>query len=181
MQIREQGRKIQCIRTVYDKAIGRGRQTVIATLARYTTEMPTTGLDELTEAERETLAEWLAKRREASQKSQEAYTAMSADRWLVTLAKAIREGQELRPEQAAAIWHGMGRSARPCARLATRSPRRLERVSQSIRLIPRIKGRGHQRGNDRAVWSSWALRLVRPSFWCLNLSSSRYMRPVRAL
>ncbi len=50
MQIREQGRKIQCIRTVYDKAIGRGRQTVIATLARYTTEMPTTGLDELTEA-----------------------------------------------------------------------------------------------------------------------------------
>ncbi|MCY3452687.1 hypothetical protein [Citrobacter freundii] len=35
MQIREQGRKIQCIRTVYDKAIGRGRQTVIATLARY--------------------------------------------------------------------------------------------------------------------------------------------------
>ncbi|MDG3940090.1 hypothetical protein L5C25_32770 [Pseudomonas aeruginosa] len=36
MQIREQGRKIQCIRTVYDKAIGRGRQTVIATLARYT-------------------------------------------------------------------------------------------------------------------------------------------------
>ncbi|KNM36433.1 hypothetical protein AEU92_03915, partial [Salmonella enterica subsp. enterica serovar Berta] len=65
MQIREQGRKIQCIRTVYDKTIGRGRQTVIATLARYTTEMPSTGLDELTEAERETLAEWLAKRREA--------------------------------------------------------------------------------------------------------------------
>ncbi|HGT9735793.1 TPA: hypothetical protein ACM49A_004679, partial [Escherichia coli] len=31
------------------------------------------------------------------------------------------------------------------------------------------------------VWSSWAQRLVRPSFWCLNLSSSRYMRSDRAL
>lgn len=40
MQIREQGRKIQCIRTVYDKGIGRGRQVVVATLSRWSTATP---------------------------------------------------------------------------------------------------------------------------------------------
>ncbi|EBR9138308.1 hypothetical protein V6S45_24125 (plasmid) [Escherichia coli] len=146
MQIREQGRKIQCIRTVYDKAIGRGRQTVIATLARYTTEMPTTGLDELTEAERETLAEWLAKRREASQKSQEAYTAMSADRWLVTLAKAIREGQELRPEQAAAIWQGMGEVGKALRKAGHAKPKAVRKGKPVDPADPKDQGEGAPKG-----------------------------------
>lgn len=146
MQIREQGLKIQCIRTVYDKAIGRGRQTVIATLARYTTEMPTTGLDELTEAERETLAEWLAKRREASQKSQEAYTAMSADRWLVTLAKAIREGQELRPEQAAAIWHGMGEVGKALRKAGHAKPKAVRKGKPVDPADPKDQGEGAPKG-----------------------------------
>lgn len=146
MQIREQGRKIQCIRTVYDKAIGRGRQTVIATLARYTTEMPTTGLDELTEAERETLAEWLAKRREASQKSQEAYTAMSADRWLVTLAKAIREGQELRPEQAAAIWQGMGEVGKALRKADHAKPKAVRKGKPVDPADPKDQGEGAPKG-----------------------------------
>ncbi|EKS4072491.1 hypothetical protein QB142_004534 [Salmonella enterica] len=110
MQIREQGRKIQCIRTVYDKAIGRGRQVVVATVPRWSTSlMPSEdGLVNLTEAEREQLADFLAKRRADSEESTSRYTAMSAETWLITLAKAVREGQTLRPEQAEAIWQGMG-------------------------------------------------------------------------
>lgn len=108
MQFREQGRSIQCIRTVYDKEIGRGRQTVIAKLPRYATQLPTTGLEELTEAERGQLEAFIEERRVASQQNHERYTVMSADRWLVTLAKAVREGQDVTPAQAAAIWQAMG-------------------------------------------------------------------------
>ncbi|HDX8951614.1 TPA: hypothetical protein RQO00_005131 [Klebsiella oxytoca] len=108
MQIREQGRKIQCIRTVYDKAIGRGRQTVIATLARYTTEMPTTGL--------------------------------------VTLAKAIREGQELRPEQAAAIWHGMGEVGKAMRKAGHAKPKAIRKGKPVDPADPKDQGEGAPKG-----------------------------------
>ncbi len=95
MQIREQGRKIQCIRTVYDKAIGRGRQVVVATLPRWSTSlMPSEdGLAQLNDAEREQLEAFLAQRRADAEESNSRYTAMSASSWLATLAKSIKEGQ----------------------------------------------------------------------------------------
>lgn len=111
MQIREQGRKIQCIRTVYDKAIGRGRQVVVATLPRWSTSlMPSEdGLAQLTETEREQLEAFLAQRRANAEESNICYTAMSASSWLAT---SIKEGQQFRPEQADAIWQGMGEVAK---------------------------------------------------------------------
>lgn len=125
MQIREQGRKIQCIRTVYDKAIGRGRQVVVATVPRWSTSlMPSEdGLVNLTEAEREQLAEFLAKRRAESEESNSRYTVMSADSWMATLAKAVREGQTLRPEQADAIWQSMGEVAKALRKAGHAKPK----------------------------------------------------------
>ncbi|MEX3557345.1 MAG: hypothetical protein VB135_02605 [Burkholderia sp.] len=68
MQIREQGRKIQCIRAVYDKGIGRGRQVVVATLPRWGSAAPADDvLAKLTDTEREQLTDFLAKRREESE------------------------------------------------------------------------------------------------------------------
>lgn len=131
MQIREQGRKIQCIRTVYDKAIGRGRQVVVATVPRWSTSlMPSEdGLVNLTDAEREQLAEFLAKRRADSEESTNRYTAMSAETWLVTLAKAVREGQTLRPEQAEAIWQGMGEVGKALRKAGYAKPKAVRKTT----------------------------------------------------
>ncbi|EEN1859683.1 hypothetical protein ACM76A_30105 [Pseudomonas aeruginosa] len=130
MQIREQGRKIQCIRTVYDKAIGRGRQVVVATLPRWSTSlMPSEdGLAKLTEAEREQLEAFLAQRRADAEESNSRYTAMSASSWLATLAKSIKEGQQLRPEQAEAIWQGMGEVAKSLRKAGYAKPKATRKV-----------------------------------------------------
>lgn len=130
MQIREQGRKIQCIRTVYDKAIGRGRQVVVATLPRWSTSlMPSEdGLAKLTEAEREQLEAFLAQRRADAEESNSRYTAMSASSWLATLAKSIKEGQQLRPEQAEAIWQGMAEVAKSLRKAGYAKPKATRKV-----------------------------------------------------
>lgn len=125
MQIREQGRKYQCIRTVYDKALGRGRQVVVASIPRWSTSlMPSEdGLSKLTEAEREQLEAFLAERRADAEESNRRYTAMSADSWLATLAKSIKDGQQLRPEQAAAIWQGMADVAKSLRKAGYEKPK----------------------------------------------------------
>ncbi|UIE45328.1 hypothetical protein FICKIIDM_04479 (plasmid) [Xanthomonas citri pv. punicae] len=122
---RAEGRKIQCIRTVYDKAIGRGRQVVVATLPRWSTSlMPSEdGLAKLTEAEREQLAAFLDQRRADAEESNSRYTAMSAASWLATLAKSIKDGQQLRPEQADAIWQGMGEVAKSLRKAGYAKPK----------------------------------------------------------
>lgn len=129
MQIREQGRKIQCIRTVYDKGIGRGRQVVVATLPRWGSAAPADDvLAKLTDTEREQLTDFLAKRREESEDSNTRYTAMSADSWLATLAKAIKGGQTLRPEQADAIWQGMGEVAKAMRKAGYAKPKAVKKA-----------------------------------------------------
>ncbi|MBG5550109.1 hypothetical protein I5E25_29250, partial [Pseudomonas aeruginosa] len=85
-------------------------------------------------------------RREASQKSQEAYTAMSADRWLVTLGKAIREGQELRPEQAAAIWHGMGEVGKALRKAGHAKPKAVRKGKPVDPADPKDQGEGAPKG-----------------------------------
>lgn len=129
MQFREQARKIQCIRTVYDKSIGRGRQVVVATLPRWSTGTPPDDvMAKLTEGEREQLTDLLAKRKAESEESNTRYTAMSADSWLATLAKAISGGQTLRPEQADAIWQGMGEVAKALRKAGHAKPKAVKKA-----------------------------------------------------
>lgn len=129
MQFREQARKIQCIRTVYDKSIGRGRQVVVATLPRWSTGTPPDDvMAKLTEGEREQLTDLLAKRKAESEESNTRYTAMSADSWLATLAKAISGGQTLKPEQAAAIWQGMGEVAKALRKAGHAKPKAVKKT-----------------------------------------------------
>lgn len=124
MQLREQGRKIQCIRTVYDKGIGRGRQVVVVTLPRWNTTAPGDDvLALLTESEREQLTAFLAKRRAESEESTDRYTILSADAWMATLAKALSEGKTLRPEKADAIWQAMGDVAKALRKAGHQKPK----------------------------------------------------------
>lgn len=129
MQIREQGRKIQCIRTIYDKGIGRGRQVVVATLSRWSTATPPEDvLAKLNDFEQKQLTDFLAKRREESEASTSRYTATSADSWLATLAKAIKDGQALRSEQADAIWQGMGEVAKAMRKAGYAKPKAVRKA-----------------------------------------------------
>ena len=52
MQFREQGKKIQCIRSTYDPATKRSHQKVVASFNRWADSLPSDGLEGLTEAER---------------------------------------------------------------------------------------------------------------------------------
>ncbi|EHL84372.1 TPA: hypothetical protein ACUB60_005307 [Klebsiella variicola] len=81
------------------------------------------GLAQLTDAEREQLEAFLAQRRADAEESNSRYTAMSASSWLATLAKSLKEGQQLRPEQAEAIWQGMGEVAKSLRKAGYAKPK----------------------------------------------------------
>ena len=53
MQFREQGKKIQCIRSAYDPATKRSHQKVIAAFDRWADKLPSDELADLTDAERQ--------------------------------------------------------------------------------------------------------------------------------
>lgn len=107
MQIREQGRQIQCIRSTYDKDKGRSRQKVVATLKRWEKTLPTEGIDELTEAERQELAAWLAEREDKSQADSRGYAVVAAAASINRISAALSAGVEATPEQAAATWKAL--------------------------------------------------------------------------
>lgn len=129
MQIREQGRKIQCIRTVYDKDIGRGRQLVVASIPRWRTGAPTDDeLAKLTVGERQELTNYLAKLQKESEESNKRYAVISADTWMKSLATALNEGQSIRPAQADAIWESMGDVAKALRKAGYSKPKPVKLV-----------------------------------------------------
>lgn len=151
MQIREQGRKIQCIRSVYDPAVQRSHQKVVAALPRYTTAMPTTGLDELTDLERTELENWLAAKRDQYQSATRAHIARSAEQWLAELTASIAANEPaMTPEKAAAIWKGMSEVAKAlrkaghpkpkATRKAVSDPAPTERTP--VKKLPKPTGEG---------------------------------------
>ena len=58
MQFREQGKKIQCIRSTYDPASKRSHQKVVGAFDRWADKLPSVGLERLTDAERQELVAW---------------------------------------------------------------------------------------------------------------------------
>lgn len=113
MQIREQGPSVQCIRSVYDSTLKRNRQKTVAKFSRYTTTMPATGLDELTEPERQELSKWLDAKREQSERATRTYSARSAAHSLSDATAALIAGEvTLSDEKAAELWKAIGAMAK---------------------------------------------------------------------
>jgi hypothetical protein len=107
MQFREQGRKVQCIRSTYNPTTKRSDQRVVAAFSRYVDSLPG-DLPELTESERGELATWFAARQSAKEANLNSFRARHGGQSLMDMATAIEAtGAALTPEQAAAIWHGM--------------------------------------------------------------------------
>ena len=112
MQFREQGKKIQCIRSTYDPGSKRSYQKVVAAFDRWADRLPAGGLEELTDAEREELTAWFEARQSAKSERMNQYRASIGGQMLADLAEAIRGADGMTGEQAAAVWAGLAHVAK---------------------------------------------------------------------
>lgn len=124
MQFREQGKKIQCIRSNYDPAAKRSHQKVVAAFDRYADKMPSADVADLTEEERQELAVWFGQRQTIRTASMSQYRARSGGQTLDDLAKAISAAENLTAEQAAAVWHGLADVAKALRKAGHPKPKR---------------------------------------------------------
>lgn len=124
MQFREQGKKIQCIRSTYDPASKRSHQKVVATFDRWADKLPSAGLEELTDAERQQLAAWFDARQSAKAERMNQYRASVGGQTLADLADAIRAAGTLTDDQAAAVWRGLADVAKALRKAGYPKPKR---------------------------------------------------------
>ena len=124
MQFREQGKKIQCIRSAYDPASKRSHQKVVAAFDRYADKIPSANVADLTEAERRELAVWFGQRQASRAASMSQYRARSGGQALDDLAQAINSAESMTAEQAAAVWHGLAEVAKALRKAGHPKPKR---------------------------------------------------------
>ncbi|EKG8784216.1 hypothetical protein O5F62_004777 [Salmonella enterica] len=139
MQFREQGRKVQCIRSVYDPAVKRSHQKVVASFDRWADRLP--DLPDLTDDERAEAVEWFNARQAAKAEQTNSYRARFGGQTLADLAAAIHAAPgDLTPDQAAAIWHGMaavGKALRKAGHPKPKGQRGRPRDTATIDLLYR--------------------------------------------
>jgi len=124
VQFREQGKKIQCIRSTYDPASKRSNQKVIAAFDRWADKLPSAGLDDLTDAERLELVAWFDARQAVKAERMNQYRASSGGRTLSDLAESIRAAGTLTGDQAAAVWRGLADVAKALRKAGHPKPKR---------------------------------------------------------
>jgi len=123
MQFREQGQKVQCIRSTYDPSIKRSRQRVVASFSRWAEKLPAHGLDALTPDERQELEEWFSARQAQQAQRRNLDRISVAERDLNALAEAIRS-VDLTDERAASIWQGLDAVAKALRKAGHKKPKR---------------------------------------------------------
>ena len=108
MQFREQGKKIQCIRSTYDPATKRSHQKVIAAFDRWADKLPSVEVADLTDTERQELAAWFEARQSVKAERMNQYRVMSAASTLVQLAESIKAtGAAMTDSEAALTWSAL--------------------------------------------------------------------------
>ncbi len=141
MQIRVQGKKIQCIRSSYDPAIKRSRQTVVLAFDRWSLRLPPDAeLAALTEDERQELAEWFQEQQESRADRSRAYTLsrLGANVAQLTAAVVAAADGELSAEQAAEAWAELARLQKALKAAGFPRPKR-EKPAQ---VAAKIEGQG---------------------------------------
>lgn len=126
MQFREQGKKIQCIRSVYDPSAKRSHQTVAESFGRWTDKLPSAeSLPKLTADEYQELSAWFASRQAAKAERTNSFRARYGGQQLVELATAITSNAgDLTADQAAAIWNGLAAVGKSLRRAGHPKPKR---------------------------------------------------------
>jgi len=124
MQFREQGKKIQCIRSTYDPATKRSHQKVVVAFDRWADKLPSVEVADLTDAERQELAAWFDARQSEKAKGMNQYRARVGSQLLADLADAIRAADTLTVDQADAMWRGLSDVAKALRRSGHPKPGR---------------------------------------------------------
>lgn len=124
MQFREQGKKIQCIRSTYDPAIKRSYQKLVASFDRWADKLPAVELTDLTDAEQRELATWFEARQSVKSERMNQYRASIGGQTLGELAEAIRSANSMTDEQAAAVWRGLADVAKALRKAGHPKPQR---------------------------------------------------------
>jgi hypothetical protein len=125
MQFREQGKKIQCIRSTYEPTTKRSHQKVVAAFDRYADKLPSAGLEGLTIAERQELAAWFNARQSVKAERMNQYRVMSAASSLAQLGDSIQAiGAAMTEAEAAATWKALAEVATALKKAGHPKPKR---------------------------------------------------------
>lgn len=125
MQFREQGKKIQCIRSTYEPTTKRSHQKVVAAFDRYADKLPSAGLEGLTIAERQELAAWFNARQSVKAERMNQYRVMSAASSLAQLGESIQAiGAAMTEAEAAATWRALAEVATALKKAGHPKPKR---------------------------------------------------------
>ena len=125
MQFREQGKKIQCIRSTYDPTIKRSHQKVVAAFGRWADKLPSDELADLTDAERQELAAWFEARQSVKSERMNQYRVMGASSTLVQLAESIKAtGAAMTDKEAALTWSALTEVAKSLRKAGHPKPKR---------------------------------------------------------
>lgn len=116
MQFREQGRKIQCIRSTYDPTSRRSHQKVVATFSRWADRILSAYTADLTEEERSELAIWF----EARKSSKAEQKAMDTASNLVRLSEWIKVQRAMTDVEVEEVWSALDKVTES---LSSRHPR----------------------------------------------------------
>lgn len=125
MQFREQGKKIQCIRSTYDPASKRSHQKVVAAFDRWADKLPSVEVADLTDAERQELAAWFEARQSVKVERMNQYRVTSAASTLVQLGESIKAtGAAMTDSEAALTWRALTDVAKALRKAGHPKPKR---------------------------------------------------------
>lgn len=125
MQFREQGKKIQCIRSTYDPARKRSHQKVVAAFDRWADKLPSVEVADLNDAERQELAAWFEARQSVKSERMNQYRVMGASSTLAQLAESIKAtGAAMTDKEAALTWSALTEVAKALRKAGHPKPKR---------------------------------------------------------
>lgn len=125
MQFREQGKKIQCIRSTYNPASKRSHQKVVAAFDRWVDELPSVKVADLTDAEWQELAAWFEGRQSVKAERTNRWRVTSAASILVQLGESIKAtGAAMMDTEAALIWGALSDVAKALRNAGHPKPKR---------------------------------------------------------
>lgn len=107
MQIREQGRKIQFIRSEYQSDLKRSTSKVVASCSRYATSLMPEEAEHLTPAEQEQVAAYFDKKRQDNADWRRNYSVQSLHEAMQQTIAHLQAGQPLEPAYANQLWQSM--------------------------------------------------------------------------
>jgi hypothetical protein len=130
MQFREQGKKIQCIRSIYDPLSKHSHQKVIFAFSRDADSFPGADLlTDLSDEERMEFDKWWMERQTRKTADIRRWRRQSAGTTLSDLAEAIKTSPEMTSEEADNAWNGLVAVAKALRKSGHPKPKRRPPIS----------------------------------------------------